>query len=165
MTMEIDKSHQDSNMRSHAIAMTDEQQLAQNVGNKKEGDKDENDGDSDSGSMTCPLFMEGLPRNFASNAQLAAIASLLDDEVREETKENKAENDSTPEDKNTSTLSCDQSPQTTISRHSKISGKARKNRRRQRASPYPRPQDRTNDKATKKASVGEITLFMNMWKP
>ena len=145
--------------------MDDEQQPAQKVCNKKESDEDENGIDSDSGSMTCPLFMEGLPSNFASNPHLAAIASLLDDEVREETKENKAENDSTPEDKNTSTLSCAQSSQTTISRHSKILGKARKNCRRQRASPYPRPQDRTNEKTTKKTSVGEITLFMNMWKP
>ena len=29
---------------------------------------------------TCPLFMDGLPSNFADNKSLAAIASLLNDD-------------------------------------------------------------------------------------
>ena len=35
-------------------------------------------------SGMCPLFMDGLPSDFNQNSQLAALASLLDDEVREE---------------------------------------------------------------------------------
>jgi hypothetical protein len=33
---------------------------------------------------SCALFMQGLPRNFSTNTQLAAIASLLEDTVPEE---------------------------------------------------------------------------------
>ena len=45
--------------------------------------------DSSSGSTTsdCPLFMDGLPSNFAQNSSLAAIASLLNDDEEEEGKE------------------------------------------------------------------------------
>jgi hypothetical protein len=42
-------------------------------------DDDDNDNDSETNNM-CPLFMNGLPKNFASNPQLAAIASLMNDD-------------------------------------------------------------------------------------
>ena len=42
----------------------------------------------DPSSCTCPLFMDGLPRDFASNPALAALASLLaDEQVKEDTGE------------------------------------------------------------------------------
>lgn len=44
--------------------------------------------DKDKGEE-CPLFMSGLPNNFASNSGLAAIASFLGDEVSEEIEEQK----------------------------------------------------------------------------
>jgi len=45
----------------------------------KEDEDNNNSGDDDNDDI-CPLFMDGLPKNFASNPQLAAIASLLNDE-------------------------------------------------------------------------------------
>lgn len=174
--MEIESDHQ---TQSTGISMTEEKKPASKACNEQDNDndKDEDDSDSDSGSMTCPLFMEGLPRNFVTNPQLAAIASLLDDEVREETKENRAdvENDSThgqKNDKNKIHSHPSHAPSTqtttaaaTASRHINSSRKGRTRRHRIKASPYPRPQDRTNEKQAKKTSVGEITLFMNMWQP
>jgi len=170
--MEIEKDHQSQNT---GLSMTEEQKPAPNVCNKQDNhnsDKDEDDGDSDSGSMTCPLFMEGLPRNFATNPQLAAIASLLDDEVREENNadvENDSKDDQKNDDKNKILGHPSRAPSsqtTTISKHTKTSGKARTRRHRKKSSPYPRPQDRTKERQqAKKTSVGEITLFMNMWKP
>jgi len=46
----------------------------------KEDEDNNNSGDDDDDDDICPLFMDGLPKNFASNPQLAAIASLLNDE-------------------------------------------------------------------------------------
>jgi hypothetical protein len=186
--MEIDKSHQADSINGHAIATTDgQQQPAPNVysaedeqrtkdhGNEEQND-DDGDSDSDSGPITCPLFMEGLPIDFSTNPQLAAIASLLEDDVREENaKDDKTEEENDTKDKSGDASKNDQhctpffTPHTTSStRHWKNSAKTQNRRRRQRASPYPRQQDRKDEKqatTSKSPSVGEITLFMNMWKP
>ncbi len=162
MTMEIEKKSPESNTKSQA---------------QSQPSNNETQSDSDSGSMACPLFMEGLPRDFATNPQLAAIASLLDDDVREETasaKEEEEENEvativNNTHSKNAPSIQKDRTQSQSMSsrKHLSHSGKARTRCRKQRASPYPRLQDRKNDKETakKSASVGEITLFMNMWKP
>jgi len=168
MTMEIDKSNQ-----AHSI---NGEQRTKDLGD----DEDQNEGgggDSDSDAITCPLFMEGLPSNFSTNPQLAAIASLLEDDVREEIvpKDDKTEEENDTKDKSAHASKNQQhrppssTPYTASShRHLKNSAKTRNRRQPQRASPYPRPQDRKDEKqakATKSSSVGEITLFMNMWKP
>lgn len=161
MTMEIDKKSRESDTKSQS---------------QSQPGNDETQSDSDSGSMACPLFMEGLPRDFATNPQLAAIASLLDDNVREETEPANEEEENkvatiinNTHSKNTPSTQKDRAQSQSISsvKNRNRSGKARNQRRKQRASPYPRLQDRKNDKETgkKSASVGEITLFMNMWKP
>ena len=50
-------------------------------GGKGSGSKEcANDAGEASSTSTCPLFMSGLPSDFASNPSLAAIASLLGDE-------------------------------------------------------------------------------------
>ena len=180
MIMEVDKIHQESSTKSPAIATVFGQQPAPNVcgtdGGKEQTGQDENEIDSDSGSMTCPLFMEGLPSDFATNPQLAAIASLLNDDVREESEETnntQDENDAATHNKNSNNVvsshnhSTQSPPQIALPRHLKHVEKSRNRRRKQRASPYPRPNDRKNENqaATKSSSVGEITLFMNMWKP
>lgn len=190
--MEIEKNQQANGVRSPTTG--GQQQPASNVCSGEEprarvhqdkhagNNNGESDGDSDSGSITCPLFMDGLPSNFATNPQLAAIASLMDgdeDDVREDAKDD--DNNDTQEEKNASSQSNKYelshqgrppySTQTTTpstTRPWKPSAKTQNRRRRQRASPYPRPHDRNNDKqgtTTKSNSVREITLFMNMWKP
>lgn len=159
MTMEIDKHRPENKTKA-------EEQERNGNG--------ETQSDSDSGSMACPLFMEGLPRDFATNPQLAAIASLLDDNVREETAPAEEENEVATIVNNTNSKNAPsiqkrgtQSQSKSSNKYASHSGKARNRRRKQRASPYPQLQDRKNDKqqAKKSASVGEITLFMNMWKP
>ena len=155
MTMEIDKNRPENNNENQ---------------DKEQNGNGETQSDSDSGSMACPLFMEGLPRDFATNPQLAAIASLLDDNVREETAPAEEENEVATIDRNnvpSIQKHGTQSQSKPSNEYVSHSGKARNRRRKQRASPYPRLQDRKNDKqpAKKSASVGEITLFMNMWKP
>ena len=176
--MEIDSNNLDSSTKSPAILTATKCEGEQSQ--QSQTSQDETQSDSDSGAMACPLFMEGLPRDFATNPQLAAIASLLDDEVREETTPSQEdENDNVTatvnnkKNRNSKNLPSSQKYSTQLqqSKSSKSytthSGKARNRRRKQRATPYPKLQDRKNEKqaGNKSASVGEITLFMNMWKP
>ena len=46
--------------------------------------KDTDDNDASEEEITCPLFMTGLPKDFASNPGLSAIASLLEDDEEEQ---------------------------------------------------------------------------------
>lgn len=98
-------------------------------------------------SSDCPLFMDGLPSDFAANAGLAAIASLLndDDEVEGE-KESKT------------------AGATSELRLKSGGGKAKKTSKRNNHSPYSKEKNKTNEKEKKKASLGEAQLFLNLWK-
>jgi hypothetical protein len=94
----------------------------------------------------CPLFMEGLPRDFASNPQLAAIASLL-----EETDDQSDKEVDRRANKNF------QVPKTVPVITRAGGGKVQRMKRRTQTSPYPKQTKR-------KASLGEAQLFLNMWK-
>jgi hypothetical protein len=92
----------------------------------------------------CPLFMEGLPQDFSTNPTLAAIASLLQDDDKEDDRdtaqEKKAEIAARPGG-------------------GKLSrAKGRSNR--QKNSPYAS----AKTKAKKPTSLGEAQLFLKMWK-
>ena len=70
----------------HDVAM-DVQGDGGGVGGKTSGDysketcsEETNASDDEASGPACPLFMSGLPSDFASNPSLAAIASLLGDE-------------------------------------------------------------------------------------
>ena len=91
---------------------------------------------------TCPLFMLGLPDDFSSNPQLAALASLLDSDDDENSKLPK-----TPVE------------ETKFATSSTGGGRIRrqKSRIRRTNEPYSKP-------AAKKASLGEAQLFLKMWK-
>ena len=169
------------------------QQKPASSAREKDNNDDDCGGDSDDNSESqtttiCPLFMDGLPKNFATNPQLAAIASLLDDTVAEETAEdenNHIEQTTQPNKENEKSSVAlpipryDQkhshrTPNSSPARQWKLSTtrgtKSHRNRCRQRirACPYPHPKDRkqtTTRPAKKETSVGEITLFMNLWKP
>jgi hypothetical protein len=168
----------------------------------EEGDNndDDNDNDNDSDETNiCPLFMNGLPRNFASNPQLAAIASLMNDDdddgdcVQEDKEQNNSDNDCDNDECNTknhnildhkkekNTSGSTPLTVTTGNRagrynaSSSLSSSKYRRRRQNRASPYPQQKslskNNNNDndddkrpKTTKGASVGETTLFLNMWK-
>ncbi len=99
-------------------------------------------------SSDCPLFMDGLPSNFAANAGLAAIASLLDDGDDEGEKECKKK------EAQLTTTSCQAG-----------GGKARKaSSKRNKHSPYSKNKDKDDREGKKRASMGEAQLFLNMWK-
>ena len=146
---------------------TDDQQLTTHKND------DENDENSDSGSMTFPLFMDGLPKNFTTNPHLAAIASLLNDEEDvngnvDDDDKSKEENDgNNTNDKTGNILMNDRSLGRASKDRTKTNSLRTKRRQQQRSSPYPRQHYRKcqNQTSSKTASVGEITLFMNMWKP
>ncbi|KAG7336831.1 hypothetical protein IV203_035418 [Nitzschia inconspicua] len=65
-----------NNNNNHAVSVQADTAM-------QEGGSD-HDSDSSTTITSCPLFMEGLPRDFSTNPQLAAIASLLEDTVPEE---------------------------------------------------------------------------------
>mmetsp|Transcript_25259 Transcript_25259/g.59549 ORF Transcript_25259/g.59549 Transcript_25259/m.59549 type:complete len:172 (+) Transcript_25259:225-740(+) len=133
-------------------------------------DDDENDEDSDSDdAITCPLFMTGLPKNFATNPQLAAIASLLDDDDDDNNNNNDVDNDDGNVDsitKNEGSPNHDRDTATIERGRNSVcrSTRTHNRRRQQRAAPYSHHKKQTKKKS-KGGSVGEITLFMNMWKP
>jgi hypothetical protein len=54
------------------------------IDNGISNDNDNINDNDENCSMICPLFMDGLPTNFTSHPQLAAIASLLEEKVPEE---------------------------------------------------------------------------------
>mmetsp|Transcript_27828 Transcript_27828/g.47306 ORF Transcript_27828/g.47306 Transcript_27828/m.47306 type:complete len:140 (-) Transcript_27828:179-598(-) len=95
-------------------------------------------------SSDCPLFMDGLPSDFAANPGLAAIAALLDED--EGGKDSKKD-----------------SPESMIEFKSG-GGKVKKKSKSKNHSPYNKQQNKMSDKDQKKASLGEAQLFMNMWK-
>eukprot|EP00550_Attheya_septentrionalis_P005403 CAMPEP_0198293754 /NCGR_PEP_ID=MMETSP1449-20131203/18730_1 /TAXON_ID=420275 /ORGANISM="Attheya septentrionalis, Strain CCMP2084" /LENGTH=131 /DNA_ID=CAMNT_0043993465 /DNA_START=238 /DNA_END=630 /DNA_ORIENTATION=+ len=111
-------------------------QHTQEDATKKMDDEDEDE------ATWCPLFMDGLPQNFASNPALAALASLMEDD--EEIKPSKPELEKAPP---------------------AGGGKARKSKSsRQKTllrSPYSKQVGKSSDRRA--ATMGEAQLFLNMW--
>lgn len=141
---------------------------------------DNGEGDPESSSsyeqeqetQPCPLFMSSLPSNFTTNNGLAAIASLLADEVDEDCihgdcatrKRNKSSIKNKMAVGRTTTAGTTSPSRRTAPRAGggKCGGASRKGKKSSSASkgqPYPR-----NETAKGKANVGEAQLFLNMWK-
>ncbi len=99
------------------------------------------EGKNDDGVDFCPLFMDGLPSNFADNAALSAIASLLeDDESQTKEKISKKKDYIQP-----------------ICGGGKMC--RRKNKKNSTQSkPYEKPSK------TKTTSIAEAQLYLNIWK-
>lgn len=96
----------------------------------------------DTESLSCPLFMDGLPSDFSTNPSLAALASLLDEEGSEcKSKPNEKSEENSYED------DVGQLGGGKVARRKTASIRSR---------PYP--------KNKKKTSMGEAQLFMKMWK-
>ena len=108
------------------------------------GKQNDNDDDDDGDGALCPLFMEGLPRNFADNPQLAAIASLLEESDDEKHKPAAIQHD----------------------KPKPVSGGGKARNRKSRSSrshkPYSNPKKAEGKE--KPASLGEAQLFLTMWK-
>jgi len=156
-------------------------------GGKGGGGKDcANDADEASSSSTCPLFMSGLPSDFASNPSLAAIASLLGDEeydsdvdIRKVRRKGLTAVDS--DSKTVSgggaaaagkaTAAATANPRVgggkiggagAARRNNNKSGSRKKSGAHHR--PYPTTEGKKEGEGKQKASVGEAQLFLNMWK-
>jgi len=104
-------------------------------------DAKEEDEDEDEESR-CPLFMEGLPKDFASNPALAAIANLLEEEPKDEDKSKKSK---------CQTVSLESGGGKMSNRNRSLS------RSIHRRKPYDIPKK-------PKATLGEAQLFLKMWK-
>ena len=156
-------------------------------GGKGGGGKDcANDADEASSSSTCPLFMSGLPSDFASNPSLAAIASLLGDEeydsdvdIRKVRKRGLRAEDG--ESKTVSGGGAAAAGKATAAATANLrvgggkiggAGAARRNNNKSGSRkksgahhrPYPTTEGKKEGEGKQKASVGEAQLFLNMWK-
>ena len=102
----------------------------------------------------CPLFMNDLGgTNFANNTGLAALASLLNDNVEEEVVEGSEKSSSNNKKKSQSQPKLKSG-----------GGKVKKpTGKRNNHTPYSKEKTKDDDKK-KSASLGEAQLFMNMWK-
>lgn len=100
-------------------------------------------------SSDCPLFMDGLPSDFAQNSALAAIASLIndDDDFKDDIK------------KSSSHFHLSTGELKSGGGKIKMTG----NKRNNRHSPYSKDTGATI-KGEKKATLGEAQLFLGLWK-
>jgi hypothetical protein len=121
-------------------------------GSQAEGGTSAAQKEEEDNATTCPLFMDGLPSNFANNKSLAAIASLLNDE--EDDYDSKKQN-------------FDKEDSTKLSKVELKSGGGkvqRKSRRKGSSSPYNKDKKKVNQDKKAGTSVGEAQLFLNLWK-
>ena len=102
---------------------------------------------STTSSGDCPLFMDGLPSDFAKNSALAAIASLIDDDVNFECFKDKKKG----------------SQSSTVD-FKMGGGKVNNTGKRNNHSPYSREKGTRKHVEKKATTLGEAQLFLNMWK-
>ena len=159
-------------------------------GGKGGGGKDcANDADEASSSSTCPLFMSGLPSDFASNPSLAAIASLLGDEEYDSDVDIRKvrRKGLRADDGGSKTVSGGGAAAAAAAAAGKVAaatarprvgggkvggaGAARRNNNKSGSRksgahhrPYPTTEGKKEGEGKQKASVGEAQLFLNMWK-
>lgn len=107
----------------------------------------------------CPLFMTGLPTDFVNNKGLAAIASLLGEEIIvEEDEEDKLE-------KSSKGFKASKDKATTQSYRGVVGGgKMKRSRNMRKVSPYAIEMKKDKVQDANRASIGEAQLFLSMWK-
>lgn len=102
----------------------------------------------------CPLFMDGLPSDFAENPQLAAIASLMTEDD---------DHDSVPQH-NEGTVCPPLNSHIRVGRQPQLcSGGGKCRSRTDRAARRQRPYGDAAAKR-KETTTGEAQLFLKMWK-
>ena len=135
--------------------------------------------DDEASGPACPLFMSGLPSDFASNPSLAAIASLLGDEeydsdvdvskVRKGLRQGGQDNHTASGGGKGAAAAAAAKPRAGggkvggagAARRNNKSGSKKKSGSHHR--PYP-TSDKKKGETKQKATVGEAQLFLNMWK-
>jgi hypothetical protein len=149
---------------------------------KMDLDTEHHDNVDDGETSPCPLFMDSLPKNFAENPSLAALASLLDDDI--------GDNDSghcssiaSPQirDEDNSKQECVDSSlarnrfqsETRQGGGGKVHFPKSRHSRTRQTQPYPnaRIRDASASKTPSKrdpvkpeATLGEAQLFLKLWK-
>ena len=151
---------------------------------KKKGNEEASaSDDEDASGPACPLFMSGLPSDFASNPSLAAIASLLGDEeydsdvdvskVRKGLRRGDRDNKTAASDGGEGAASAATVAAKPRAGGGKVggAGASRRNRNnsgsRKKSGAHHRPyptSDKKKSETKQKATVGEAQLFLNMWK-
>jgi hypothetical protein len=126
---------------------------------------DHEDDDADD-AITCALFVDGLPSDFAGNIQLAALAKLCETEGEAPMRDPSIllEPEGSPCDTTNSKI------QTTVGKSIRSSGKARKENardlRRNANAPYKVPPTISGRKHVESdTTISELNLFMKLWKP
>lgn len=117
------------------------QTKSQHERNQDEEEQESETSSGESKDFVHPLFMDGLPSDFASNPQLAAIASLMEGgDYKEEGLGSETDIKTMPKEGG---------------------GKVRRQHRKhsKKSNPYVKP-----EKKKKQTSLGEAQLFLNMWK-
>ena len=114
------------------------QAKSQHERNQDEEEQESETSSGESKDFVHPLFMDGLPSDFASNPQLQAIASLMEGGDYKE--ESEADIKAMPKEGG---------------------GKLRRQHRKhsKKSNPYVKPEKKKNQ-----TSLGEAQLFLNMWK-
>lgn len=138
--------------------------------------------DDEASGPACPLFMSGLPSDFASNPSLAAIASLIGDEqydsdvdvskVRKGLRQGGQDNNPASGGVGGNKTAAAAMAAKPRAGGGKVggAGAARRNNKsgsRKKSGSHHRPyptSDRKKDETKQKATVGEAQLFLNMWK-
>mmetsp|Transcript_11033 Transcript_11033/g.16687 ORF Transcript_11033/g.16687 Transcript_11033/m.16687 type:complete len:146 (+) Transcript_11033:367-804(+) len=106
----------------------------------------------------CPLFMTGLPTDFAKNKGLAAIASLLSEEIVVE-----GEEDLCKKSPKKSPKAAKEKVKPQPHKGKKGGGKVARSRNMNKASPYA-VEKKEKVQNVNRASIGEAQLFLRMWK-
>jgi hypothetical protein len=144
--------------------------------------EDSSEMSAESDAMDCPLFMEGLPKNFSENAALSALASLLDEPEQQQGQQD----DKTQQQKERSddtTFETEQIARKFEKEDSRLQiefssssggGKARRAKFHQHTQHATAPYHYKNEvgnhskKQAKNSkpppSIGESTLYLKLWK-
>jgi hypothetical protein len=136
-------------------------------------EQDENDILSSSSSNNyCPLFMDGLPRDFSTNPALAALASLLDDDnTNEDINDNKSANISLRNRKEDDRFAVKRRSENRKfksfhRRKGILKACEQSSDKEAAAAPSPTLHDNDNiqNETSRSATIGEASLFLKMWK-
>jgi hypothetical protein len=149
---------------------------------KMDPDTEHQDKVDDGETSPCPLFMDSLPKNFAENPSLAALASLLDDDIGDNdsghgssiaSPQIGAEDNSKQESVESSLARNRIQSETRQGGGGKVHFPKSRHSRARQTQPYPnaRIRDASASKTPSKrdpvkpeATLGEAQLFLKLWK-
>ena len=122
-------------------------------------------------AAACPLFMLGLPTDFSTNPALAALASLMAEEVDDQEHDSSSETSrfhDRPEKGDQVSSNNAKNNNDKMVLVNSGGGKAQKIKSRhvrsRQSAPYPKQSAGGGKKNSPKSTVAEASLFLKMWK-